>query len=75
VKNASVNKQGGEESPIPSLHQVAEAEDQVLLSKFWVLLPSPEACHYASDYEKKVDSQVVVESPLILPILTIHAGG
>jgi hypothetical protein len=60
VKNASVNKEGGQESPIPALHQVVEAEDEVLLGKLWVLLPSPETCHYASDYEKRVDSQVVV---------------
>jgi hypothetical protein len=44
------------------VHQVIEAGDKVLLGKLWVLLPSPEACHYASGYEKKVDSQGVFGS-------------
>jgi hypothetical protein len=53
-----VDKERGQQSPIPALHQVVEAEEKVLLGKLWVLLPSPEARHYASDDKKRVYFQV-----------------
>ena len=60
VKNASVNQQSGQKSPISAVHQIVEAEEDVLLDKLWVLLPGPEACHDASDYQKRVGSQLLV---------------
>jgi hypothetical protein len=60
VKQASVDKEGGQESPKPALDEIVEAEDEVLLRELRVLLPSPKACHYAYEYEERVDSQVIM---------------
>ena len=55
-----MDKQGGHKSPEPALREIVEAEEQVLLGKLGILLPSPEARHYASEYEESVDSQLTV---------------
>lgn len=55
-----MDKQGSKKSPKPALHEIVEAEEQVLLGKLGISLPSPEACHYASEYDEGVDSQLIV---------------
>jgi hypothetical protein len=62
VKQASVDKEGGQESPKLAPHEIVEAEDEVLFGKLRVLLPSPKAYHYACEYKERVDSQVIVGS-------------
>jgi len=57
-----VDKEGSQESPKPALNETIKSEDEVVLGKFWVLFPSPKACHYAYEYEKRIDSQVIIGS-------------
>jgi hypothetical protein len=53
-----MNQERGQKSPKPTLDQIVEAKEEVLLCKLRLLLPRPEACRYASEYKKTVDSQV-----------------
>lgn len=62
MKQASVDKEGGQESPKPTLHEIVEAEEEVLFGKLRVLLPSPKACRYACEYDERVDSQLIIVS-------------
>jgi Rhodanese-like domain len=55
-----MDKEGRQQSPIPACCQVVEAEKEVLLDKLWVLLPSPEACRYASDDKNGVYFQAAI---------------
>jgi hypothetical protein len=52
-----VNKNGGHKGPYPALDEVVETEDKVLLGKRRVLLPSPDASPYATEYQEDIDSQ------------------
>jgi hypothetical protein len=73
MKQASVDKKGGQESPKPALHEIVEAEEEVLFGKLRVLLPSPKACHYAYEYEERVDSQLMIGSSCPGVYLTLSA--
>jgi hypothetical protein len=64
VKNASVDKGGSQQSPIPAFHHVVEAEEKVLLDKFWVLLPGPKACRYANDDKKRIYFQMNIRASI-----------
>jgi hypothetical protein len=59
-----VDEEGRQQSPIPAPHHVVEAEEEILLGKPWVLLPSPEACRYANDDKKGVYFQVNIRSSI-----------
>jgi hypothetical protein len=56
-----MDKEGGDQGPDPASSEVVEAEDEVSLRKYRVLLPGPYADGDAGDDQKRVDSHGIPE--------------
>ena len=52
VQDAAVDEEGSHKGPEPALHEVVEAEDEVVLGEHRLLLPGPDAGPYAGEYQE-----------------------